>query len=256
MKGCHQNVHFIQLHKPFQQLQAMLTKKSHQNVENPKKMVVCCRFFGFPIRNATTSEVQNSRAPSSTPTSEGFVFSQSFSYLITKNHGEIIWFKKYIFNSIFRKKKWLYIQSFFYCQFISVGFIDHVIPRPLVGGWIVHWKTTGQTPSRNRGHMEHHKKKILGKPSNCGPLPLSIAEENSNRLFDLCDQLRLGFQATLNICSSLSPPGWYSWKHGNEDPKTLATSFSAPKTLELQHHVQLNRVNENLLGTNTEPQIW
>ena len=50
-------------------------------------------------------------------------------------------------------------------------------------------------------------KKILGKPSNCGPLPLSIAEENSNRLFDLCDQLRLGFQATLNIRSSLSPPG-------------------------------------------------
>jgi hypothetical protein len=89
--------------------------------------------------------------------------------------------------------------------------------------------------------MENHQKKILGKPSNCGPLPLSIAEENSNRLFDLCDQLRLGFQATLNIRSSLSPPGWYSWKHGNEDPKTLATSFSAPKTLELQHHVQLNR---------------
>ena len=40
----------------------MLTKKSHQNVENQKKMVVCCRFFWFsyPERDNLRSPEQQS----------------------------------------------------------------------------------------------------------------------------------------------------------------------------------------------------
>ena len=142
----------------------------------------------------------------------------------------------YIFNSIFQKKKWLYIQSFFYCQFISVGFIDHVIPRPLVGGWIVHWKTTGQTPSRNRGHMEHHKKKILGKPSNCGPLPLSIAmEDNSNRLlisatsFDLASKQRstsvAHFRLRDDIHGNMEMRIRRHWQHRFQHPRHWSYSI-------------------------------
>ena len=97
-------------------------------------------FFGFPIRNATTSEVQNSRAPSSTPTSEGFVFSQSFSYLITKNLGEIIWFKKYIFNSIFRNKKnniILTLYPKFFLLSIHIGRLHRPCHPQTAPGWWV-----------------------------------------------------------------------------------------------------------------------